>query len=102
VLPHGAHAFCELRQARAKGESWANLYKASLAELDSSAGVSVAKMLRVAGAHDVGSREALLGDSDRRRAFLCTTFDDLVQEVPVMAFLLTRTIPLAGEDDPEA
>ena len=98
VLPHGRTAFCELRLARPKGERWANLYKASLAELNAQTGVQIAELLREAGAQDVGSREALLGDTDRHRTFLCATFEPSSQEVPILAFLFTRTVPLAGAD----
>lgn len=94
VLGFGDSGYCELRQAQPKGERWANLFKADHATLDRGAGVSVARELRGVGASDVGSRELLLGDSSRRRSFLCATFDLREQRVPVLAFLLTRALPL--------
>lgn len=94
VLRFGDSGYCELRQAQPKGERWANLFKADYAALDRGAGVSVARELRAVGATDVGSRELLLGDSSRRRSFLCATFEVRDQHVPILAFLLTRAMPL--------
>lgn len=95
IQPHQGQAYCELRQARAKGGSWANLYKATLDELSAGAGVGVHGLLGQAGAHSVGSRADVLGDTDRRRTFLCVRFDRDAEEVPIVAFLLTRVLPLS-------
>jgi hypothetical protein len=94
---HGTR-FCELRQARPKGDRWANLYKATLTELDTRAGVKVAEMLRNVGAHEVGTRESLLGHRGPRRDYLCALFDEDNDLLPIVAFLLTRVLPLASHE----
>jgi hypothetical protein len=88
--------WCELTQARPKGGSWANLYKASLHELDEEAGASVANELRRARGK-VGTRWEQLGDSGRRREYLCSVFERENELAPVVGFLLTRVAPLGRE-----
>jgi hypothetical protein len=90
----GEH-WCELRQAQPKGAGWSNLFGASLEELDRGASVSVARELRVAGARDIGTRATVLGEEGRRRSSLCVLFDWENEAVAVLAFLLTRVLPLS-------
>jgi hypothetical protein len=94
ILRAGTVAYCELRQAQRKGDRWANLFKATHGELDEGAGISVARELRAGGAIDVGTREQLIGDDGPRRSYLCATFDPEDRHTPVLAFLLTRAMPL--------
>ena len=88
----------ELRHARAKSAGWSNLFGATLSELDSGARVSVAQELRAVGALDLGSRRVVLGDEGRRRGALCASFENGNDAVPVLAFLLTRVMPLAHQE----
>jgi hypothetical protein len=88
------HDWCELRQARATGERWSSLFKPTFAELDEAAEADVNRELRSAGAVNVGTREALLGDTSRRRTFPCVVFERGDEHVPVLAFVLTRVLPL--------
>ena len=86
--------WCELRQARPKGGTWANLFKANVVELDAGAGIAVAEELRRAGAARVGTGRDLLGDSGQRQTFLCVDFPRENLFAPIVAFLLTRAVPL--------
>ncbi|HWQ25107.1 MAG TPA: hypothetical protein VNK94_13475 [Gaiellaceae bacterium] len=85
---------CALRLAAPKGESWANLRDASLAELGEAAGVAVGRELRGVGALEVGTKGAILGETGRTRKRLIATFPDDNEHVPVLAFVLTRLAPL--------
>lgn len=71
---HRTFSLCALRLAVPKGESWANLHDATLAELGDASGVPVTRELKSVGAIDVGSRQALLEDSGRTRRRLIATF----------------------------
>jgi hypothetical protein len=90
----GGRALVELRQARLKGGNWSNLFKASLEELDAGARTDVVTALRDAGAVEVGTREDVLGDEGRRRSFVVATSPPTAQDVPVVAYVLTRIAPL--------
>ncbi len=86
----------DLRQARVKLDSYdftASLYMAQETELDTAAGLDVGSILREAGAILVGSRRQLLGDTGRARRHSCVVFPT-ESDVPVLAFLLTRVLPL--------
>lgn len=101
IDPHGAFSLCALRLAVPKGESWANLYDATLAQLCDASGVPVARELKSVGAIDVGSRHALLEDTGRTRRRLIATFAHPNEEVPVLAFVLTRLAPLVRASLPK-
>ena len=90
------HSFsiCPLRLAKPVAESWANLFDVTLAELEEASGVPVARELKHAGAMDVGTREAVLDDTGRTRRRLIATFPHANDDVPVLAFVLTRLAPL--------
>ncbi len=91
--------WAELRQARVKPceSQWSNLFKASLDELDAAAEVDTRAELLSVGAQAVGTRSKLLGDEGLRRTDLCVTYraDDLI--VPVVAYTITRVLPILRE-----
>lgn len=78
IREHGDLHFCELRQARitdqGTGKPWSQLFKASRQQLNQGAGMDVFMELKNLGVVDVGTKESLLGESNRRRKFLCATF----------------------------
>jgi hypothetical protein len=87
----------ELRQARIRYDDlrqWSNLFKASRRELRDGAGVDVGRILRRAGTIDVGTKQDVLGEFGRHREFLCATFQRNAQWPPVVAYVLTRVLPL--------
>jgi hypothetical protein len=87
----------ELRQARILSDSpkrWSNCFKASLSELRTGAGVDVIRTLQRAGGIDVDSKQELLGDYGAHRGFLCAVFKRDAQWLPVVAYVLTRVLPL--------
>lgn len=94
IQDDGPREWCELRQARATGERWSSLFRPTFAELDEAAGADVARELRARGALQVGTREAVLGDQGRRRSFPCVVFERGNEDVPLLAFVLTRVLPL--------
>jgi hypothetical protein len=87
----------ELRRARIdlnQGDDWSKLYKATIEELSKGAGVSVRQILERFGA-EVDRREQLLGDTNRRRLYLCATFPANCDHLPAICYVLTRILPLA-------
>ena len=94
--------WAELRQARlepARGPEWSNLFKASLEELDEGAGLDVRGFLAACCGGVVGERADVLGESGPRRRFICATFPDDSKDGPLMAYLLTRVLPLTRAAD---
>jgi hypothetical protein len=77
------------------GESqWSNLYKASLDDLSAGAAVDARAELLGAGAQAVGSRGELLGEQGVRCTDLCVTFRSDDPLVPVVAYTITRVLPI--------
>jgi hypothetical protein len=91
--------WAELRQARVKpGPSqWSNLFKASLEELSAAAEVDVRAEFLHAGAAAIGTRSELLGDEGPRGTDLGVTFRDDNLLVPVVAYTITRVLPILQE-----
>ena len=92
--------FCVLRQARVKRKSenqWSNLFNATPIELDKGAGLDVQKVLEKAGAIDIGTREEILDEWGRTRNQWCIVFERENELLPVVAFALTRILPLIHE-----
>ena len=86
----------DLRQARVRLNTenlWSNLYKADEDDHDRGAGIDVAGLLSEHGA-DVGHRAALLGDRGPTRNRLCAVFPPSAEQVPIVAFVATRVLPL--------
>src|SRR5207248_2515300 len=87
----------ELKQARLRDgdpKRWSNCFKASMRELRNGSGVDIGRTLRRAGVSDVGTKQDVLGDTGRHRNFLCATFDARAQWPPIVAYVLTRVLPL--------
>jgi hypothetical protein len=88
----------ELRQARIKDprdpKQWSNCFKASLSELREGAGFDVARMLRRSGVIKLGEKHEVLKEYGVRRQFLCATFERDAQWPPIVAYVLTRVLPL--------
>ena len=66
--------------------------KVELAELSSGAGCDVTAVLTKMGA-TVGTRAALIGDTNNRRSRYCVRFPGHATEVAVVAYVLTRIAP---------
>jgi len=88
----------ELRQARISdikaAKPWSKCFKASMPELNAGAGMDVTRALRRIGAIHIGSKAAVRGDSGRRRDFICAVFNESDLWPPVVAYVLTRVLPL--------
>ncbi len=99
IRRHGSLQFFELRQARitdaGAAKSWSQCFKADMTQLNRGAGMNVSKALEEHGAAGIGTKEELLGETNRRKKMLCVTFPESAHMVPCVAYLLSRIIPLA-------
>jgi len=92
-----SQAWMELSQARLASRSGpirTTKKKATEVEfLEGAEGIPPRRELEKLGAK-LGTRNELLGDAGKRRSYLCTVFpsEDIV--VPVVAFILARTLPI--------
>ena len=100
IRNHGSLQFCELRQARITDQGsfkpWSQLFKASPFQLNQGAGMNVFEVLKQEGASAIGTKENLLGETNRRRKMLCATFHPSTHMFPSVVYLLTRVIPLSN------
>jgi len=91
------HAWMELSQARLIADSdpiRTTKKKATPIELlEGAGGISAERELEKLGAR-FGTREQLLGDTGRRRGYICTVFPDGDVTVPPTAFALVRVLPV--------
>ena len=86
----------DLKQARVRLDTdklWSNLYQADETEHAWGAGIDVLGLLNDYGA-DVGSRAALLDDKGPIRNRLCAVFPRSAEQIPMVAFVATRALPL--------
>lgn len=90
----GDQMMIELRIARINDELWSNLYKATHDELDAGAGLNVAEVLKQFGGDHIGTREDVVGDSSKRRTYMCVVGKPGSEHLPVIAHFLTRVLPL--------
>ena len=89
------------RQGRLKvtgtpGPKDGGAFRASEAELDEGAGVDVAAMLARFGATAYGPEVELLPPKKRQSNYLCAVFPPDAVDLPAVACLLTRVLPLAN------
>ena len=73
------------------------LRKATWEELEEGAGVDPVEIFKRAGALHLGTKEKLLEASDKSRSYLCAVFDINNEIFPVVAFVVTRVLPLINE-----
>lgn len=85
----------DLRQAKPKADdpSWFTLQNASESELEEGAGIDAIATLRGMGAR-IGSRRELLADRSSHKNSLCAVFAEAEGHIPVVAYALTRVLPL--------
>ena len=97
VLTRGAMQYVELQVSRidpSSPEMWSSTYKADENDFRLLLGDHWKEALLAEGATGVGSRESLIGDDGRRRRFLCAVMQCDDSPLPVMAYFLTRVLPL--------
>jgi hypothetical protein len=90
----------QLSQARVRKETlnkWSTLHKASWEELDDGAGLDSFETLEQVGALHLGTKEEVLASTDNKRFYLCAIFDEENELFPVVAFVVTRVLPLINE-----
>lgn len=97
TAPNGTGLFVPLRQARVKLNTLdlrASLYDATKSQLDVGSGIEVEATLRSFGASAVGKRQDLLGEPSHAPDRLIAVFDEESVDVPIIAYLSTRLLPL--------
>jgi hypothetical protein len=89
----------ELSQSRVREDSFnqrSTLRRANWDELDRGAELDSIETLRQAGAIELGTKEEILGSDDKRRFYLCATFEEKNDLFPIVAFVVTRVLPLSN------
>ena len=86
--------YVALRQARAAAYSRPQLFSAGREDLDGGAGLDCESVLRTAGATCFGTLQELWGETGRSRNLLGACFPRDLRLVPVLAFALTRMLPI--------
>jgi len=97
VLEHGRERYVELQISRIKPDSpqmWSSTHKGQEDDFTLLIGDDWQEALLSAGAAQVGSREKVLGDDSRRRQYLCAVLETEDAVLPVVAYSLTRILPL--------
>ncbi len=97
VLRKGGQEYVELQVSRIDPDSpelWSSTYKATDEDFRHLAGDDWKRSLLEAGASKIGPRESVIGDEGRRRKFLCAVLGDRDFPLPVVAYSLTRILPL--------
>lgn len=90
----------ELRQARVDISSpnlWSTLRNATWEQLDEGSGLDAFGILSDAGAVELGTKEEVLNDRGKTRNRLCTVFRQDDEMFPILAFIITRVLPLLRE-----
>lgn len=91
----GKRALAEIRVARCKDANWSNMFKTTRSEMKSIIGKDIGSFLSQFGAVEVETRETALRDTSNRRGDLCVVFDDDESLVPVVAYFVTRILPIS-------
>jgi hypothetical protein len=84
----------ELAQMQFTDFPWSGLRRVGWDELEAGAGNDVRSMLLRHGATRVGTREELESCTHQRRNYLAAHFPRGDDEIPALAFILTRVVPL--------
>ena len=84
----------ELAQMQFTDFPWSGLRMVGQEELHEGAGVDVTEMLMAQGATRVGRRADLEACTNQRRNYLAVQFEPGDDEVPALAYVLTRIVPL--------
>ncbi len=96
----GNKSWVELSQARVQSNNpsqWSNSKMATYDQLNIGAGLDVVNKLREVSAQEIGSKAIILGQTGTRKNYLCATFENENQWCPIIAFVLTRILPLLNE-----
>jgi hypothetical protein len=97
VLGTGSTRYVELQIMRINPmspEMWSSSHKASDDDFVRVLGEDWHDQLRAYGPSRIGTRESVLDDITRRRAFLCVAFERKASPLPIAAYCLTRVLPL--------
>ena len=97
VLQIRGQEYVELQVSRINPDSpefWSSTHKATDEDFRHLAGDDWKRDLLAVGASKVGPRESVIGDDGRRRKFLCAVLEDRNSALPVVAYSLTRILPL--------
>jgi len=78
-----------------EGGKWSNReHRSDLAEIDEITGIDVRESLLGLGALNVGTKEEVYGEQNRKKNELCVLFPEDKTEVGLAAYVLTTVLPL--------
>ena len=86
--------YCELGITSFHEDKQPTVVKASEEDLNSVLGSDYKAMLMSFGAVAVGTREAVMDETNRRRSYLAVTFAPDTLHMPLVSYVLTRVLPL--------
>jgi hypothetical protein len=93
VGPEGGY-YCELGVTTHHSDKQPTVVRAVPEDLELMLGDDVGEMFADLGATAYGTREAIMGETNKRRFYLGVTYPDSAVDVPVAAYVLTRVLPL--------
>jgi hypothetical protein len=86
--------FCELGITRYHEDKQPTVVRALPEDLEHVLGQDVGAMFAGLGANGFGTREFIMGETNRRRFYLAVAFSGSAHDVPIGAYVLTRVLPL--------
>jgi hypothetical protein len=90
----GTGFFCELGIATHHTDKQPTVVRALPEDLELMLGQDVGAMFASLGATAYGTREDIMGETNKRRFYLGVTFPDSAVDVPIAAYVLTRVLPI--------
>ena len=93
VAPGGGF-FCELGITQHHEDKQPTVVRALPEDLELMLGQDVGSMFTGLGATAYGTREVIMGETNKRRFYLAVAFPATAVDVPVAAYVLTRVLPL--------
>ena len=85
---------CELGILSQHADRHSTVVKAAWPDLDAVLGSSARTLLLSAGARDAGTKEQVLSGTGKRRSYLVMVCDEGLTLPPLVAYTLTRVLPL--------
>jgi hypothetical protein len=86
--------FCELGITTHHTDKQPTVVRAVTEDLEMTLGQDVGAMFASLGATAYGTREDIMGETNKRRFYLGVTFPESAVDVPVAAYVLTRVMPI--------
>jgi hypothetical protein len=91
--PHGG-SFCELGITQHHEDKQPTVVRAQPEDLELMLGQDVGAMFAGLGGNAYGTREVIMGETNKRRFYLAVSFPETAVHVPIAAYVLTRVLPI--------